>query len=133
MVIFVWPEKCKTTYRGSSGWHWQKKKIHVGFSWMRLRSWKLCLMMTFTQIDTFLPVPAGSPSRVVDVAVYVFDKKIQPSLPTPFYSVLVSDSVLMALSTLFHSINSPDNSPLSHSVLPVSFLPYWSFQLHISA
>ena len=31
-----------------------------------------------------------------------------------FYSVLVSVSVFMALSTVFHSINSPDNSPLSH-------------------
>ena len=28
-----------------------------------------------------------------------------------FYSILVSISVLMALSTVFHSINSPDNSP----------------------
>ena len=36
----------------------------------------------------------------------------------------------MALSTVFLSINSPDNSPLSHSVLPVLFLPYWSFQLY---
>ena len=43
----------------------------------------------------------------------------QPSLPTPFYSVLVSISVFMALSTVFRSINSPDNSPFSHSVLPV--------------
>ena len=32
-------------------------------------------------------VPAGSPSRTGDVAVYVFDIN-QPSLPTPFYSVL---------------------------------------------
>ena len=54
----------------------------------------------------------------------------QPSLPTLFYSVLVSISVLMTLSTVFHSTNSPDNSPLSHSVLPVLFLPYWSFQLY---
>ena len=38
-----------------------------------------------------------------------------------FYSVLVSVSVFMALSTVFHSINSPENSPLSHSVLPVLF------------
>ena len=53
----------------------------------------------------------------------------QPGLPTPFCSVLVSVSVFMTLSAVFHSINSPDNSPLSHSVLPVSFLPYWSFQL----
>ena len=46
-----------------------------------------------------------------------------------FYSVLVSVSVFMALSTVFRSINSSDNSPFSHSVLPVLFLPYWSFQL----
>ena len=65
-----------------------------------------------------------------DVAVYGFDIN-QPSLPTPFYSVLVSISVFMALSTVFHFINSPDNSPLSHSALPVLFLPYWSFQLYI--
>ena len=63
-------------------------------------------------------VPVGSPSRCGDVAVYVFDIN-QPSLPTPFYSVLVSSSVFMALSTVFHSINFPDNSLLSHSVLPV--------------
>ena len=48
-----------------------------------------------------------------------------------FYSVLVSVSVFMVLSTVFHSINSPDNSPLSHSVLPVLFLPYWSIRLYI--
>ena len=49
-----------------------------------------------------------------------------------FFSVLVSASVFMALSTVFHSINSPNNSPLSHSVLRVLFLPYWSFQLYTS-
>ena len=73
-------------------------------------------------------VPAGSPSRGGDVTVYVLDIN-QPSLPTPFYSVLVSISVTIVLSPVFHSINSPDNSPLSHSVLPVLFLPYWFFQL----
>ena len=46
----------------------------------------------------------------------------QPSLPTPFYSVRVSISVFMALSTVFHFINSPDNSPRSLSALPVSCL-----------
>ena len=35
-----------------------------------------------------LLVPAGSPSHGGDVAVYVFNIS-QPSLPTPFYSVLV--------------------------------------------
>ena len=76
-------------------------------------------------------VPAGSPSRGGDVAVYVFDVN-QPSLPTPYYSVLVSVSVLMALSTVFHSISTPNNSPFSYSVRPVIFLLYWSFQLYVS-
>ena len=40
--------------------------------------------------------------------------------------------VLIALSTVFHAIKSPDHSPFSHAVLPVLFLSYWSFQLHIS-
>ena len=43
----------------------------------------------------------------------------QPSLPTHFYSVLVSVFVVMAVSTVFQSINSPDNAPLSGSVLSV--------------
>ena len=55
----------------------------------------------------------------------------QLSLPTLFYSVLVSISVFVALSTVFHSINFPDNSPFSHSVLVVLALPYWSFQLYL--
>ena len=76
-------------------------------------------------------VPADSPSRGGDVEVHVFDIN-QPSLPTPFYSVVMSISVFMALSTVFHSINSPDNSPFSDYVLPASSLPYWSFQLYIS-
>ena len=38
---------------------------------------------------------------------------------------------LMSLSTVFHSINSLNNSPFSHSVLPTLLLPYWSFQLYI--
>ena len=74
---------------------------------------------------------AESPSRGGDIAVYVFDIN-QSSLPTSFYSVLVSVSVFITLSTVFHCINSPVNSSFSHSVLPVLALPYWSFQLHIS-
>ena len=76
-------------------------------------------------------VPKGSPSRGGNVPAYVKDIN-QPNLPTPFFSVLVSISVFMALSTVFYSINSPYNSPFSHSVLPVLSLPYWSFQLYIA-
>ena len=43
----------------------------------------------------FTSVPAGSSSRGGDVTVYVCDIK-QPSLPTPFYSALVSISVFLA-------------------------------------
>ena len=54
-------------------------------------------------------VPAGSPLRGGDFTVCVYDIN-QSSLPIPFYSVLVSISAFMALSTVIHSINSPDNS-----------------------
>ena len=77
-----------------------------------------------------LQVLAGSPHGG-DVAVNVFVIN-QLMLPTLFYSVLVSVSVFMVLSTVFHPLNSPNNSRLSHSVLPILALPYWSFQLHIS-
>ena len=63
-------------------------------------------------------VPMGSPSCGWDVAVYVLDIN-KPNLPTPFYSVLMAISVFMALSTVFHSMTSPNNSPLLHSVLPI--------------
>ena len=56
------------------------------------------------------------------------------ALSTVFHSINFPNNspVFMALSTVFQSVNSPDNSPLSHSVLLVLFLPYWSFQLCIS-
>ena len=81
-------------------------------------------------VSDFL-LPTGSPSRGGDVMVYVVDVN-HPSLPTPFYSVLVSVNIFMSLSTVFYSINSPDNSPISHSVLQILILPYWSFQLYVS-
>ena len=66
----------------------------------------------------------GSHLCGADVAVCVFNVN-QPSLLTPFKkSVSVSVSVFIALLTVFRSINSPDNSPLSHFVLPILFQPY---------
>ena len=56
-----------------------------------------------TQTASPQDVTAGSSSRGGDVRVYEFDIN-QPTLPTPFYSVLVSISVFMALSTVFRSI-----------------------------
>ena len=73
-----------------------------------------------------LQVPTASSSRGEDVTVYVIDID-QPRLPTLLYSGLVSVSVFMALSTVFHSINSSNNSPFFQSVLLVLFLSYWPF------
>ena len=84
-------------------------------------NWPVCCPLLFVSV-----IPEDASSRDGDVSVYV------SSLPTPFYFVLVSISVVITLLTVFHSINSPDNSPFSHSVLPVLFLPYWFFQLYIS-
>ena len=75
-------------------------------------------------------IPMGSPSHGGNVTVYIWHKPTK--LAHPFLSVLVAISVFMALSTVLHLINSPDNSPFSHSVLVVLSLPYWSFQLYIS-
>ena len=80
--------------------------------------------MFYNSMITLVPPDSLSCDR--DVAVYVFDIN-KPSLPSPFHPVLVSTLVFKALSTVFPTINSPDNTPLSHSVLPVLFLPYWSF------
>ena len=48
----------------------------------------------------------------------------QSSLPAPFYSVLVSTSVFMALSTVFHSLNAP-------TTLCFLTLFFWSYFCHI--
>ena len=69
-----------------------------------------------------LYVTAGSPLRDGDVKVYILGYK-PTELAHSFYSIVV---VFAALSTTFHFINSPKNSLVSGSVLPVLFLPYWS-------
>ena len=118
--------QCATLRRTSSSSGKQTHKLHIINN-----SCKHVTSFISLYVTCLLGVPAGSPSRGGDVMVYVFDIN-QPSLPTTFSSLPVSISVFMALSTVFHSINFPDNSPLCHSVLPVFSLPYWSFQLYIS-
>ena len=101
--------------------------------WLEVKLWRSTFIsqpISQPSLSSLLPVPACSPARGGDVTVYVCDIN-QLSLPTPFCSVLVSISACMALSTVFHSLNSPDNSPFSDSVLLVLSWPYWSFQLCI--
>ena len=59
-------------------------------------------------------------------AVYVFDIN-HLSLPTPFYSVLVSISVFMALSTVFHLPQRPKGRPGMSDVSPLSGISGLSF------
>ena len=100
--------------------------------WPAYRTWYTTRTMTpCTEVRPCLSVHAGSPACSGVVAVYHFDRN-QPSLPAPFYSVLVSISVFLVLSIVFHSINSLDSSPLSRSVLLVLFQPYRSFPIYIS-
>ena len=82
--------------------------------------WTYLFKSEYTSFEPLfkITVPKGSHSHGGVAAFHVIDIN-QPSLPTPFYCVFASVSVFMALSTLFHSINSPNNTLLFHSVLPV--------------
>ena len=85
---------------------------------------------TLLSSDSLSFPPPCAPLHVVGMLRFASDIN-QPNLPAPLKKNKFCCCVFKALSTVFHSINSPDNSPFSDSVLPVS-LPYWSFQLYIS-
>ena len=95
----------------------------------RTCSWRHRHRLPNTKCQRLGPIPAGSPWRGGDVTVYVCDIN-QPSLLIPFFVLFLYLFFFTALSILFQSTNSPDNSPFSHSVLSVFSLPYWSFQLY---
>ena len=93
-------------------------------------------LYSFDKLPTPMEVINGGPHGLTFSwwGCYVLCLRHKPTEFThSFYSVVVSVSVFMALSTVLYSINSPDNSPLSHSALLVLFLPYWYFQLYVSS
>ena len=103
------------------------------FCWVSLGDQRVFVYLASRKLRSLPLVPAGSPSRGGNVAVYVFDLS-QPSLPTPFFLFEFCSCVYFWLYGPFNYIlfhTSPDNSPLSHSVLLILFLPYGSFQLYI--
>ena len=79
----------------------------------------------------FLEFRAIAQSRFCFKETDLLETCFCPRRSRAFCSVLAFVSVFMALSTVIHSIILPTTS-LSHSVLPVLFLPIWSFQLYIS-
>ena len=67
-------------------------------------------MSLLTKVAVLMDLCQSSGYSAVDVLF----KQMCVHCAVPFYSVLVSISVSMALSTVFHSINSPNSSPFSY-------------------
>ena len=103
----------------------------VWFVWF-CSVWFVCFCSVWFVWFCFVSMSPRTHLHMVRMLLFMSDIN-QPSLPTLFfYSSLVSISVFMALSTVYHSINSPDSSQLSCSILTVLYLPYWFFQLYAS-
>ena len=81
---------------------------YYGFGWIK-SDVQICIILCYISL-CFLSVPTGSPSRGGDVAVYVFDIN-QPSLPTPFFIILLFCSCVYFCSYLpfncisFHKVS----------------------------
>ena len=89
-------------------------------------------------LSVFFKVLVGSPSRDGDVTgLCLWHNRACPFLFILFLYLCIF--VFMALSTVLHSINSPDNSPF-FSLCSLDLtgnhewtrMPHWSFQLYIS-
>ena len=102
--------------------------INAIFCYQRYFCITVSIIMTRLSFYCFTIIPSSSSfflcsnSRGGDVTVYVCDKPTE--LAHSFLFCACIYLVFMALSTVLHSTNSPDNSPFSHSVLPVLFLSY---------
>ena len=120
----------------SVDWSWHKKRNYCAWANLQLKKKKKKSAGGEWMNDrTFFQIPRKrgyQRAHLLVVGTLRFMSIYKPTelAPSFFCSVLVSVSVFIALSTVFHPINSPDNSPLSLSVLLVLYLPYWSFQLH---
>ena len=86
----------------------------------------LALWVNKQNVDNSAPISA-TPDRPVHCEVRASKQEEDSTSHSFFIPFWCLFYVFVALSTVFHSINSPDNSPFSHSVLPVSSLPDWSF------
>ena len=105
------------TFQFSRRYHWLHLYVTFFFFWMNHALTISCSshLIHLPRSHTCLPPSLSSPRahlHVVGMLGFMSDIN-QPSLPTHFYSVLVSISVFMALTTVFHSIKSPDNSLFS--------------------
>ena len=119
-------KKKKETANWPTDW-WARADRPTGVYWGWLRViWLRRLFSVSTTDRPFVHnslcfakgVPTCSPSRGGDVAgfFFFFLDINQPSLPTPFFSCVYFCLWPFQLHT-FHSINSPDNSLLSHCLI----------------
>ena len=120
-------------------WHWQEilgtaEWVEFFFFFSFLSSFKKCIVLHvcwFCCLSAFLNIANNNPNTTLVCphgltfswwGCYSLCPRHEPAeLAHSFFSVLVSVSVFMALSTVFLSINSPNKSPLSHSVLLALF------------
>ena len=79
-----------------------------------------CVIMSVLELPYVLLVPAGSPSRAGGVVGF-FQRHKPTELTHSFLFCCCVCFYLLTLLTVFHRRNFPDNSPHSHSALPVYF------------
>ena len=105
LVTFIWSLTKNISSQTRSFWDAWAKKLCTG------RSVQLAELAWFT----YYPYSCPSGLTFSWWECYGFCLRQKPvELAHSFYSVLVSISVFMALSPVFHSITSPENSPLPH-------------------
>ena len=92
-----------------------------------LLSWRISFPRKFPSLQS-----PRAHLHVVGMLRFMSMTKTNRACPLLFILFLCLFLSLWPASTVFHSINSLDNCPFSHSVLPVLYLPYWSFQLYVS-
>ena len=103
------PKKTSAFWRRTLTSSETKSSSGLRGSWWELRV-HLWQCSWHVHVLSDLWVPAGSPSRGGDVIVYVWHKPTELAHSFLFCSWVYF--YFMALSTVFHSMNSPDNSPL---------------------
>ena len=93
------PEIRTRTKKRLAGW----KPFHIAHAPVRLGTDTVSILHN-PAVGHWGQLPAGSPSRSGDVAVYVFDTS-QPSLPTPFYTFWICPWCCFCLYGPFNCIS----------------------------
>ena len=117
LLLFYWPEQNNF----NKSWKWAYRDFCFYRTEIKLQKKKNCLLYT---------------KKCVCVCVYcmwvtvTLNGSVKSVKCLPCISKLKRLQICACLAVCTVYVNSPDSSPLSHSILPVLFLPNWSFQLY---